>query len=124
MDLKELIERLNDVNWQDIEERPAEAKSLMEQAAAALEDKKDAADVAIALNLQYLKELEQVKRERDALLEYAKEQHECEMCENDTFCPHMAPTFEDCSLCNLECPCYLACEENDNWQWRGPKKEE
>ena len=75
-------------------------------------------------NAQLRAELEHVKREREALLEYAKEQHECKMCENDTFCPHMAPTFEDCSLCNLECPCYLACEENDNWRWRGPQKEE
>lgn len=113
MDPKELIERLNNMNWQDIEEHPAEAKSLMEQAAAALEDKQDALDFAISLNLKYVKELEQVKRERDAYEFCGKDllsRGNCNDCggkENCDYRPRPGETVR------ANCPL-----------WRGPQKEE
>lgn len=60
--------------------------------------------------------LSRVEAERDALLEYAETQMECEMCKNDVFCPIANPMSENCAVCELKpkCPCHPC-----KWEWRG-----
>lgn len=133
MDPKELIERLKYNGCEGCPHRQlcaaddtAECTIRVEAAAvitalvegnaqlrAELEDKKDAADVAIALNLQYLKELERVKRERDAYEFCSKDLlskgncNECGSNENCTYRPGPGETVR------ANCPL-----------WRDPMKEE
>lgn len=64
--------------------------------------------------------LARVEAERDALLEYANAQMECETCKHDVFCPLANPMQENCALCELKpkCPCHPC-----KWEWRGAQEE-
>lgn len=61
-------------------------------------------------------ELEQVTRERDALLDIMKWNNTCRECANDSFCTEEYPMCQSCH--KLECPC-KTCENLNNWQWSG-----
>lgn len=68
-----------------------------------------------------VKQLNQVTRERDALLELVKELGECNYCKHDSYCPHTIP---DCMNCKDEnCQCY-SCGHQSKWQWRGAQEGE
>ena len=66
-------------------------------------------------------QLDQVTRERDALLGLVKELGECNYCKHDSYCPHTIP---DCMNCKDEnCKCY-SCGHQSKWQWRGVQEVE
>lgn len=66
-------------------------------------------------------QLDQVTRERDALLEIVKELGECAYCKHDSYCTHTIP---DCMNCKDEnCKCY-SCGHQSKWQWRGEQEGE
>ena len=67
-----------------------------------------------------VKELERVKRERDAAVEELKEYLTCHGCVNDDFCKKDYPMCDGCAL--KKCPCY-SCTGLSNWQWRGPQED-
>ena len=66
-------------------------------------------------------QLDQVTRERDALLEIVKKLGECNYCKHDSYCPH---TIQDCMNCKDEnCKCH-SCGHQSEWQWRGVQEGE
>lgn len=66
-------------------------------------------------------QLDQVTRERDAMLEIVKELGECAYCKHDSYCTHTIP---DCMNCkNENCQCY-SCSHRSKWQWRGEQEGE
>lgn len=66
-------------------------------------------------------ELEQVKRERDAMFEQIESARSCRTCKHDDFC---TGNVESCETCRKrkKCPCNPS-QPECNWQWRGVKEE-
>lgn len=96
--------------WGCVVERNADALAYIQQ----LENQ-------IGELTEKVKQLDQVTRERDALLELVKELGECNYCKHDSYCPHTIP---DCMNCKDEnCQCY-SCGHQSKWQWRGAQEGE
>lgn len=96
--------------WGCVVERNADALAYIQQ----LENQ-------IGELTEKVKQLDQVTRERDALLELVKELGECNYCKHDSYCPHIIP---DCMNCKDEnCQCY-SCGHQSKWQWRGAQEGE
>ena len=66
-------------------------------------------------------QLDQVTRERDALLELVKELGACAYCKHDSYCPHTIPDCMNCKDGN--CQCY-SCGHQSKWQWSGVQEGE
>ena len=66
-------------------------------------------------------QLDQVTRERDALLEIVKELGECNYCKHNSYCPHTIPDCMNCKDGN--CQCY-SCGHQSKWQWSGVQEGE
>lgn len=63
-----------------------------------------------------VEQLDQVTRERDALLEIVKKLGACNYCKHDSYCTHIIPDCMDCK--DENCQCY-SCSHRSKWQWRG-----
>lgn len=66
-------------------------------------------------------QLDQVTRERDALLEIVKKLGACNYCKHDSYCTHIIPDCMDCK--DENCQCY-SCSHRSKWQWRGEQEGE
>lgn len=81
-------------------------------------------DMVIALAQRKQVEAE---AERDALIEWIKERHDCLDCKHNDFCEFGDAIVVDCMNCMQEgCPC-TGCIDSSRWEWRGlpeaPKEE-
>lgn len=87
-----------------------EEMGVQKQLRAETEQLKDTKDVAIFLNLEYLKELEQVKRERDAAVAHLRTYqvfvNSCAFCKHDHDCDKQGPGRKSVEEC---------------WEWHGPQ---
>lgn len=123
MDIEKLIVSLRSPSWQDLEDPDAHLledavealstlqaenkrlKSLLGESGQDLWSKENQrADRLEAENEKLRAELEQVKRERDAAVEYLRGQ--CRYCKNNLVCTSRKGPHFNC------------------WEWRGPKKED
>lgn len=108
MDVNELIDNLRMPSWHDLEDPDA----------TLLADAADALSTLQAENEKLRDELDQVKRERDAVIDQLHGY--CFFCANNTPSHNEGP----CRACKHEYYHLLNNEYLDNWQWRGSKKED
>ena len=97
MDIEKLIEQLKGISNGLVEDEFPKCANAVRQAATAL-------PTLQAENEKLRAELEQVKRERDAAVEYLRGQ--CRYCKNNLVCTSRKGPHFNC------------------WEWRGPKKED
>lgn len=124
--------------WDDCHKRDAEAADLIERLTAenvvlpngeasaveTLLKEIEWKDMVIALAQRKQVEAE---AERDALIEWIKERHDCLDCKHNDFCEFGDAIVVDCMNCMQEgCPCN-GCIDSSRWEWRGlpesPKEE-
>lgn len=70
--------------------------------------------------------IEQLTKERDALLAIVAKDALCETCKHHGTCPlEGGPVEMDCVDCeNEDCPCVGCTTKTDRWEWVGVKEEE
>ena len=105
MDVNELIDNLRMPSWHDLEDPDA----------TLLADAADALSTLQAENEKLRAELEQVKEERDAVVESIP--HECKTCVYHTVCFNGCTPDHDCINPDGGCS-----NNYDRWRWRGQKE--
>ena len=80
-----------------------------------------------AENAELQKRIQQIERERDALVKDLKEAHRpCDSCKhNNDFtvgCAGRCAGYGECEIIN-SCVCFGCTDSNSHWEWRGVKED-